>query len=524
MVVDTYLELFTTLYGWMLYNLLYDVLVNTGLVFIPLMFLVVGYWKEASTNSKGVPAAELSVKNILWDTVIIMMVAAIFFVPSIPVAPSQVQYTPLSPEDSSPGTTVSAAASGTSYDQTLGAIATATPRIPMWWLLLHRIAAGINHSIIGSLPSRTDIDVARQQIAAASIQDPKLAHQLPAFISSCFNPARNKFTKYLRSDAIPPPGEVLLGEHGDVDWIGSRVLLGTPGMYAPCHEVNLCGDTLTAGYPIRGLPDGQDTTCNVWWESLRTDLLAQSEPDLWDALRDNAQSLAGVSEAELEDARIQAVLNGYTRSTGQLSGGNIEYHGEQGVVDTVGGGISHLMKSLFSEYGATVESAKAATKMHVVKLALPMVQALLLMVVYMFLPVFIVFGRFEIGNMVTLSLVVFAIKFLTAIWAIAGWVEFSLYDALYPNGTLLGALVSFGNEEEFVRGRVLSVCTAALWLLMPAVFVYGLTWAGVRGGGEISGALGEGSRPAASAGAASEKAAEAGIGKVTSAGTGGMKK
>ncbi|MCY3769897.1 MAG: conjugal transfer protein TraG N-terminal domain-containing protein [Gammaproteobacteria bacterium] len=522
MVVDSYLELFTTLYGWMLYNLLYDVLVNTGLVFIPLMFLVIGYWKDASTNSKGTPAAELSVKNILWDTVIIMMVAAIFFVPSIPVAPSQVQYSPLSPEDGSPGTTVSAANSGTSYDQTIGSISTAEPRLPMWWLLLHKIVSGINHSIIGSLPSRTDIDVARQRLAAANIQDPKLAHQLPAFISSCFNPARNKFSKYSRNNAVPPPGEALLAEHGgsEVDWIGSRVLLGTPGMYAPCHDVNLCGDTLTADYPIRGLPDGEDTHCNVWWGSLRTDLLAQSEPTLWDALKDNAKSLAGVSEEELEDARIQAVLNGYTRSTLQLDGGNIEYHGEQGVVDTAAGGISHLMKSFFGEWGATVESAKASTKMHVVKLALPMVQALLLMTVYMFLPVFIVFGRFEIGSMVTLSFVLFTIKFLTAIWAIAGWVEFSLYDALYPNGTLLGALVSFGNEEEFIRNRVLSVCTASLWLLMPAVFFYGLVWVGVKGGGGISGALGEGRGPADQAGGGSVEAIEQATKAATKVGKG----
>jgi hypothetical protein len=35
MAVDSYLELFTTLFGWRLYNVLWDVLTETGLVYRP---------------------------------------------------------------------------------------------------------------------------------------------------------------------------------------------------------------------------------------------------------------------------------------------------------------------------------------------------------------------------------------------------------------------------------------------------------------------------------------------------------
>ena len=34
MTVDSYLELFTTLFGWTFYGILWDVLVGTGIVFL----------------------------------------------------------------------------------------------------------------------------------------------------------------------------------------------------------------------------------------------------------------------------------------------------------------------------------------------------------------------------------------------------------------------------------------------------------------------------------------------------------
>ena len=37
MTVDSYLELFTTLFGWTFYGILWDVLVGTGIVYLPFL-------------------------------------------------------------------------------------------------------------------------------------------------------------------------------------------------------------------------------------------------------------------------------------------------------------------------------------------------------------------------------------------------------------------------------------------------------------------------------------------------------
>ena len=50
MGLDSYLELFTTVYGWTIANLIYGILLDTGIVFIPLIVTIVAVWMEAHEN------------------------------------------------------------------------------------------------------------------------------------------------------------------------------------------------------------------------------------------------------------------------------------------------------------------------------------------------------------------------------------------------------------------------------------------------------------------------------------------
>ena len=46
MSVDSYLELFTTLYGWSFYHVLWDALVATGIVYLPFLGILIDHWRE----------------------------------------------------------------------------------------------------------------------------------------------------------------------------------------------------------------------------------------------------------------------------------------------------------------------------------------------------------------------------------------------------------------------------------------------------------------------------------------------
>jgi hypothetical protein len=59
----------------------------------------------------------------------------------------------------------------------------------------------------------------------------------------------------------------------------------------------------------------------------------------------------------------------------------------------------------------------------VVRFALPVVQGITMMLIFMLLIIFILFSRFNIAQMAGLAILLFGISFLTSIWNIIGWID-----------------------------------------------------------------------------------------------------
>ena len=73
MQLDSYLEIFTTMYGWAFANIFGEIITGTGLVVIPFMLIVFNAWREAKEQGKTLAAhyAHLLVHGTLhaqgWD-------------------------------------------------------------------------------------------------------------------------------------------------------------------------------------------------------------------------------------------------------------------------------------------------------------------------------------------------------------------------------------------------------------------------------------------------------------------------
>ncbi len=52
MTLDSYLELFTTLFGWAFYGVLWDVLVATGIVSLPFLRILRPTWPEPAPGGE----------------------------------------------------------------------------------------------------------------------------------------------------------------------------------------------------------------------------------------------------------------------------------------------------------------------------------------------------------------------------------------------------------------------------------------------------------------------------------------
>ena len=64
MSVDSYLELFTTLFGWAFYGILWDVLVATGIVYLPFLGILIDNWREPAEGGEFGTVTGLSLRRM----------------------------------------------------------------------------------------------------------------------------------------------------------------------------------------------------------------------------------------------------------------------------------------------------------------------------------------------------------------------------------------------------------------------------------------------------------------------------
>ena len=74
MSVDSYLELFTTLFGWAFYGVLWDVLVGTGIVYLPFLGILIDNWREPAEGGQFGNATGLSLRRMELQLFIALMV------------------------------------------------------------------------------------------------------------------------------------------------------------------------------------------------------------------------------------------------------------------------------------------------------------------------------------------------------------------------------------------------------------------------------------------------------------------
>ena len=64
MSVDSYLELFTTLFGWAFYGVLWDVLVGTGIVYLPFLGILIDNWRDPAEGGQFGTVTGLSLRRM----------------------------------------------------------------------------------------------------------------------------------------------------------------------------------------------------------------------------------------------------------------------------------------------------------------------------------------------------------------------------------------------------------------------------------------------------------------------------
>ena len=476
----------------MFYRVLWDVLTETGVVYLPFLGILLDNWREPASDAPIGSAATISLRRMEFELFTAFLVVVLAAQPASLTAfqANAIQYTPpptlRNPDPDPVDLRVNDSTLGVSgfvdYD--------AMVETPGWWYAVIAFSSGLNHAVIEGLPRGKEIRQAAQYARMVTLQDPKLRQEVAQFHQDCYIPARSKL---FRERSSIRSIDRLLEEfgHEDIDWIGSRVFRDSPGYYDfyrastsieewP-YDVHRDTEYDTLDPPANGRP-----YCKQWWEN---DAIGLREK-LIDVVNVQAAGLPAVllnfgftiNSEKLKDVVAQtALLNRPPNwSNNDLKDGNTATTGWLSSVEST-------IKSFLSGAGIAVAAGVASLTITVLLQLLPMLQALILLCIYALLPMLLVLSRYSLNVMIAMGVTIFGIKFWTVLWYLAQWVDQNLITAMYPDTNVLVA--NFLLDREHGTKRILlNTVTGLLYIGLPVLWTLIMGWAGVKAGRSIESA------------------------------------
>ena len=482
MGVDSYLELFTTLYGWALYNNIWAMLTGTGLAFIPFIVILVRNFVAVTTSMEVNAGAGASVRRMEIDIVLALTVVVLAAQPVLNLEATQLRYTPPSTlANPTPGT-VNPTTTGTTYGDPSGGFNTApaSVRVPIWWYGVMSVSGGLNHAIVAGFPATNERREMERALRTVNIEDPGLQREVNQFYTRCYVPARSKYLEQQPAAAAP----VLTAQGADdPDWIGSHVYRNVAGYYDTLHAeipvpgipVNLARDTDrfwedTSGTIEHGIP-----YCKEWWEhpshGLRAKLI-DDNPRTQQAWTWITAQFGGVSAEDRRDALSRRILERTPTSyTPNLSAQRADGH-DPGLIGSTARffhmGVASL--GLVTFYHMVIEPS-----LTLILQALPFIQALTLMGIYALLPLVLVFGMYQPSILLIGAIGIFTVKFWAVLWHITLWVDSNLFQSMYPDGVSFLASMS---AEHGMKQILITMIVAGMYLGLPVLWTFMMGWIG----------------------------------------------
>lgn len=538
MSLDSYLEIFTTMYGWAFANIIGEILTGTGLTALPFGLIVFKVWRDAK-ESGMVGGVESVISAALTRLLIALFVYITCFAvtPFTSLVSVDLRYTPpASSENPTPETASMNSGTGSSYDTALrdgidGSMSSSggLHYVPAWWFTVMSISSGVSSGVRSGLSNAvSEVRMVEDMARTATIEDPQLLHSIQRFYSECFVPARSRFLQLDRSTLSAASLAILASDdYGptDVDWIGSQLFRTEAGFYAsmrsynpvPGFAVDMARDTdyIAGGTP--GTPEADYVnpewgrpTCLEWWmdgtNGVRNGMI--NHASIWQRMHAGATAAMNwISADKAADAIAmvaQQKANPQFVDASRIMGN--DYDAMTSMVRGIGAAVSTfgVGKKLLD---ATIEFVPMVT-------ALPMVQSMILMGLYMFLPLIVLLSGYDLKVMLLGGLAIFTVKFWAVMWYVAQWVDARIIQAMYPGmqGNMFWAelkeMVTLGEAQAYKR-MILNLVLMAMFIGLPLLWSGMMAWIGYSMGLAID-SVSRGTTTAASGGTGQSSARTSG--------------
>lgn len=494
LTVDSYYEYFLTLLGWIISNGIWDLMVDTGAFAIPFLAHLIRLFAKAreqgdDEGNKGKLLAAW-LENAVYGSFIVMVFTCL---PLFNVSYNTLQfdtarmkecgYTVRKPTD--------LGMKGLSSELT-GQSAS----LPLWWAFIYTAGKGFTHGAVATIPCKPDLRQLRFDVQHTRIKSPVLRQEIQQFAEDCFLPSRAK----IRRQKI----DLDEAQSRDLDWIGSSLLVNTPGFYdiyraktpQPFWPYELPRDDALPNTGNGGYP-----SCKVWWADpnvgLRQRIIDTVDDDIFLQLRKAISS-------ELYNSGVETIVRSVVRPSNlYVSGGEPIYQGYGGNIVGAGGEyapvqwVKNALAGTISAAGIAVADVAALPGFDAMREALPMVQGLLSLAIIIAMPIVMIMGLYSVKVMMTLTFVQFGLFFLSFWWELARWLDTWLIDTLYNRNTYSSSETwreaalnwNFSGILNEKDGLIVKLVIATMFFILPALWFGMMSWAGLKVGGELAGAI-----------------------------------
>ena len=509
MSVTGYLALYTTLIGWQQYHNLWNVMVGTGLVYLPFIGIIMDSFLQPFESQEPKSASVIALRRLMLRIVGALLVIEFCCVPTIPLNPKVLHYEPacsISSKVATPGHT------GTTYDNQFKAITGV--KVPVLWYLVMAISNGFTHAAIQGL-SCQPINYRRlqSQLDVTRITDLNLRKETVDFYNACYVPAYSHYVSDELSDFQKSQITNYQKEYGkdDIGWIGSAILRDISGFYDSLYAQKPVEGFLFD--PVRDQFDAQVPNHSQWGRPTCQDWWSNPEHGLYKRLLNNlpANFLITIVHLMEDPNKLGAIglrqLIKHSFDPG-MTFGEIS-RGYESLDDDIHG-------NWFSSYvGATIgvgmERLHYYPKLSLLINALPVIQALLLMVIYMLIAVFIPFSSYRLHFVITGAAIIFAITFWSYLWHLVLYLDNTLLPALYPQGNAVTGLATFLNDGGGMNKVFVDFIIGTLYIALPLLFLILMSWAGFKVSNAFMAAISEMKAPGNAAGKQAGAMAQRGL-------------
>ena len=514
MTFDSHLAMFTTLFGWSFYNAVWDILVLTGLAFVPFGIVFFNAFKdghERGGSEGGALSVLPSIEMQLFIMGFVILVAAMptsltaLSPGSMSVRPYARTITNPSPASETPQTT------STTYNEAFGCPGTAggtedcatgsSIPVPAFWYGVMATSEGITRATINRLPPIQGLRDFRDASRLLNIEDSAVRQEANLFFSHCYTRARSLYDQLQLTD-IPT----------DEMWLAHQFFLTDPRFYPemrarqpiPGFAYDDTRDHEYDGAPADAGNAGKPY-CNQWYEGasgnpgLRSRLLTQVTGSAGANIIDQARAALPdwlTDDVRAEDVAIRSLLvkNPLSFTDDQITSARRD----------ISSPITDFARANNLAFGRQdIQSTS-----DIVVIGAPMLQSIIRLGVYGMLVFLVVGSGYNITSLVNGSVFVFVLCFWSALFHMALWVEEGLMQAFWPGEGRIGALFDdyvannarrvgtwFGIAQQpapvgaTTKLTMLNVILSACYVIFPFLFTVILGAAGLRAAGALQNAM-----------------------------------